>query len=53
MGKTTKKKNKAQKKVKKVTYSEEVEKLEFALTSDIECGTLEESRMKDVLDVVS
>ena len=57
MGKSTKKKNKTQKKNKgqnkKVTFTETIEKYEFALTSDLEFGTLEESRMKDVLNVVS
>jgi len=52
MGKTSKKKNKQQKKSKTPTPAKVVEKLEFAIASDIECGTLEESRMNDMLSVV-
>ena len=51
MGKTTKKKNKQQKSKQKTPKKDE-EKLEFALTSDFEAGTLEESRMADMLQVV-
>lgn len=54
MGKANKKKNKQHKAQKKtITPSEVSEKLEFAVTSDLENGTLEEGRMKDMLDVVS
>ena len=51
MGKTTKKKNKQQKNKPKTPKQDE-EKLEFAITSDLESMALEESRMNDMLQVV-
>lgn len=51
MGKTTKKKNKQQKSKPKTPKQEE-QTMEFALSSDFEAGTLEESRMAEMLQVV-